>query len=93
VDDKVLEYIESAKSKTNAVRAVNLSMWLSLHGYSCALRESDDGVFTVTYWDADHEWPPIRIDVSILWPKGSPHDLMMDFLTSPMGSLGSSQDE
>jgi hypothetical protein len=92
--ERILEWIEHAKSPTNATRAYNLSVWLALRKYNCALRESDDGVFSVTYWDNNgNEFPPVRIDVSILWPKGSPSDLVFDFLNSPMGTLGSSQDE
>lgn len=76
-------WLTSAISKNNATKALKLARYLASKGYGCAIRESDDGVITITYADKNGEgqiWPAIRIDNEIIWPKGSPIDLMLDSL-------------
>jgi hypothetical protein len=68
------------KSKENGELAVKLCIWLAQRSYACGVKETDDGVVTITYADADKVWPSIRVDGGITWPIGSPIDLMLEFL-------------
>jgi len=77
-------WINQAKSKENAEKAIRVAKWLASHGYGCALKETDDGVVTITYGDDGGEgkiWPSIRINAgTFIFPKGTPMDLMIAFL-------------
>jgi hypothetical protein len=71
------------KSPENGAKALSIASWLSDRGYASAIRETDDGVITVTYCnDTGKIWPAIRINDTVIWPAGSPFDLMMEFLES-----------
>lgn len=82
------------KSKENGELALRLTSWLVARNYACALRETDDGVVTITYaaeGGEGHIWPSLRINAGkIIFPAGSPEDLLFAFLEgqAPKGAGG-----
>lgn len=71
-------------SKANGELALRIANWLTTRDYGCAIRQTDDGVVTITYGEnhgEGHIWPSIRINAGkVTFPAGSPVDLTWEVL-------------
>jgi hypothetical protein len=73
------------KHKASGEFAIRVALWLAKHDYGCALKETDDGVITITYaadYGEGHIYPSLHVqEGKVKWPAGSDLDLMLSFIT------------
>lgn len=68
-------------------QCVKTAQWLLNRGFSVVCEHNTDGSFTINYGDERSVYKPLRVastegntSPSVIWPAGSPEDLLFEFM-------------